>query len=80
MTVVSASGGLLLGCRVTESRDSASTSSVVFAPNAFVRVGVDNLVTVVLPQAEMGQGVSTALPMLVAEELEVGLDQRRWNH
>jgi isoquinoline 1-oxidoreductase beta subunit len=33
-----------------------------------------------LPQAEMGQGVYTALPMLVAEELEVGLDQLRVEH
>ena len=33
-----------------------------------------------LPQAEMGQGIYTALPMLVAEELEIGLDQVRVEH
>ena len=51
-----------------------------FAPNAFVRIGADNTVTVILPQAEMGQGIYTALPMLVAEELEVGLDQVKVEH
>ncbi len=42
-----------------------------FAPDAFIRVGVDGVVTVVVGYSEMGQGVTTALPMLVAEELEV---------
>jgi isoquinoline 1-oxidoreductase beta subunit len=90
ITVATAGGGLLLGCRVGESRRAAasetasapgasagSAASSAFAPNAFVRIGADNTITVILPQAEMGQGVYTALPMLVAEELEVGLDQVR---
>ncbi len=42
-----------------------------FAPDAFIRVGADGVVTVVIGYSEMGQGISTALPMLVAEELEV---------
>ncbi|MGK6310629.1 molybdopterin cofactor-binding domain-containing protein [Variovorax sp. DT-64] len=45
-------------------------ASAPFAPNAFLRVGADGVVTVVCPAAEMGQGVLTALPMLVAEELD----------
>jgi len=45
-----------------------------------VRVGSDDVVTVILPQAEMGQGVYTSLPMLVAEELEVVLDRMRVEH
>jgi isoquinoline 1-oxidoreductase beta subunit len=48
-----------------------------FAPNAFVRVGADGIVTVIVDKAEMGQGVVTGLPMLVAEELEVDLSQVR---
>jgi CO/xanthine dehydrogenase Mo-binding subunit len=48
-----------------------------FAPNAFVRVGADGVVTVIVDKAEMGQGVVTGLPMLVAEELEVDLSQVR---
>ena len=41
-----------------------------FAPNAFLRIGSDDIVTVIVNHSELGQGVYTALPMLVAEELE----------
>jgi len=41
-----------------------------FAPNAFVRIDTDNIVTVVVNQSEMGQGIYTSLPMLIAEELD----------
>ena len=51
-----------------------------FAPNAFLRITPDNRVTVVCGSSEMGQGVLTAIPMLVAEELDadwklVGVEQ-----
>jgi isoquinoline 1-oxidoreductase beta subunit len=42
-----------------------------FAPNAWVRVAPDGSVTLVVARSEMGQGVYTALPMLLAEELDV---------
>lgn len=42
-----------------------------FLPNAWVRVSTDNSVTLVVDRSEMGQGVYTALPMLLAEELDV---------
>ena len=42
---------------------------------AFVRVGHDGHVTVISPKIEMGQGVQTGIAMMVAEELEVGMDQ-----
>ena len=41
-----------------------------FAPNAFIRIGTDDIVTIVVGKSEMGQGVFTSLPMLVAEDLE----------
>jgi isoquinoline 1-oxidoreductase beta subunit len=41
-----------------------------FAPNAFLRIAPDGTVTVFVNHAEMGQGIVTALPMLVAEELD----------
>jgi isoquinoline 1-oxidoreductase beta subunit len=41
-----------------------------FSPNAFLRIGSDGQVTVICGSAEMGQGVLTAIPMLVAEELD----------
>ena len=43
--------------------------------NAFVRIGRDDKVTLVMPQVEMGQGTYTSMSMLIAEELEVDLSQ-----
>ena len=88
VVMAAAGGGLLLGCGADEGRRAASVaakaapaaSPPAFAPNAFVRVGTDEVVTMILPQAEMGQGIYTTLPMLVAEELEIGLDQVRVEH
>jgi len=48
-----------------------------FEPNAFVRIGKDNTVTVVVKHLEMGQGVYTGLPTLVAEELDAAWSQVR---
>jgi isoquinoline 1-oxidoreductase beta subunit len=53
------------------SRPSAET----LALNAWVRIGRDDTVTVLIDRSEMGQGVVTSLAMLVAEELAVDLDQ-----
>jgi isoquinoline 1-oxidoreductase beta subunit len=58
----------------------AAGQSSGFAPNAFIRIDHKGLVTMVMPMVEMGQGVYTALPMLLAEELEVGLDQIQLQH
>src|SRR5213596_2137418 len=41
-----------------------------FAPNAWLRINADERVLILVDRSEMGQGVATALPMLVAEELE----------
>ncbi len=41
-----------------------------FAPNAWLRIGADDTVLVIVDRSEMGQGVATSLPMLLAEELE----------
>jgi isoquinoline 1-oxidoreductase subunit beta len=73
-----AGGGLLLGWswRTAGAQETAS----VFAPNAFIRIGTDGRVTMIIGQVEMGQGAYTAIPMLLAEELEVGLDQVRLEH
>ncbi len=64
-------GGLLLGFRLSSPDEAAAAGE--FAPNAFVRVGRDGKVALIVAQAEMGQGTFTAMPMLIAEELEVDL-------
>jgi len=49
---------------------AATAGSADFAPNAFVRIGTDNTVTVIAKHLEMGQGTYTGLATLVAEELD----------
>jgi isoquinoline 1-oxidoreductase subunit beta len=51
-----------------------------FAPNAFIRIGDDGQIVLTMPYVEMGQGTYTAIPMLIAEELEVDLRQVRLEH
>ena len=41
-----------------------------FDPNAFLRIGADETITMIVNKSEMGQGVYTSIPMLIAEELE----------
>jgi len=46
----------------------------IFAPSVYLRIDSDGVVTIIVHKSEMGQGVKTALPMLIAEELEVDWD------
>lgn len=48
--------------------------------NAYIKIASDNRITVIVPRAEMGQGVSTTLAALIAEELDVALDQISVEH
>src|SRR5712671_4748040 len=79
-----AGGGLLLGWHFdAQGRGAARATKATppaFAPNAFIRIGTDGRVTLVMNQVEMGQGTYTSMPMLLAEELEIGLDQVRLEH
>jgi isoquinoline 1-oxidoreductase beta subunit len=74
------SGGILLGFRLPAFAQPPAASALgeaEFAPNAFIRISRSNVVTIVVGKAEMGQGITTALPMLIAEELEVDLKRLR---
>src|SRR6202042_3212051 len=51
-----------------------------FAPNAFIRIDQSGKTTLVMPQVEMGQGVYTALPMILAEELDADFAQVTLEH
>lgn len=68
-------GGLMIGWVEVANAEPGLGHTVVseFAPNAFIRIDRDGKVTVISPSIEMGQGTYTALPMLVAEELDVDM-------
>ena len=75
-----ASGGLVLGFMLPlggRLARAAEGKSVVYAPNAFLRVAPDNSVTVLVNRLEYGQGVHTSLPMVIADELDADWAQMR---
>jgi isoquinoline 1-oxidoreductase beta subunit len=66
-----AGGGLILSLSFPRLHAVlAAESNGDFAPNAFVRIDPDGKVTFTIPQVEMGQGIYTALSMILAEELD----------
>jgi isoquinoline 1-oxidoreductase beta subunit len=76
-----ATGGLVLGFFMPGAnrfaRAAEEAAKPVYAPNAFLRIAPDNSVTVMVNRLEFGQGVHTALPMLIAEELDADWSQMR---
>ena len=70
------SGALVLAIGVSEALGQ-SGAAPVFQPSAFLKIGADGVVTVVVKHLEMGQGTYTGLPTLVAEELDADWSQLR---
>ncbi|MGB8327425.1 MAG: xanthine dehydrogenase family protein molybdopterin-binding subunit [Steroidobacteraceae bacterium] len=73
-----ASGGLVIAIALPGCAKRAPVRSgppAYLTPNAWLRVGTDNSVTFYCDRSEMGQGVYTALPMLIAEELGVEVEK-----
>ena len=70
-TVV-AGAGLTIGFQLPPGRTAraAAQSTEPFMPNAWIRITPDNVVTIIVDKSDMGQGVLTSMPMLIAEELE----------
>jgi isoquinoline 1-oxidoreductase beta subunit len=66
-----AGGGALFGARLEPLAAGDAASAGEHELNAFVRIAADGRVTIVSKNPEIGQGVKTSLPMLVAEELDV---------
>src|SRR5258707_1299682 len=64
---VAAGAGLVIGFYLPHK---GASQAEAFSPNAYLRISPDNKVTIVVARSEMGQGVRTALPMILAEELE----------
>ena len=71
-TAAVASGGLLLGVSLPGLRD-AQAAATLHTPNAWVHIADDNTITLISARSEMGQGVYTSMPMLIAEELGVDI-------
>src|SRR5215467_6653083 len=72
MTASLAGGTLLLQCAVRpeEAFASEQTAAAKVIPlNAWLKIGTDDSVTIIVSQAEMGQGIRTTLPAVIAEEL-----------
>jgi len=69
---IAAGAGLVIGFYLPHKGGSERDS---FSPNAYLRITPDNKVTIVVARSEMGQGVRTALPMILAEELEADWKQ-----
>ena len=69
---IAAGAGLVIGFYLPHGNESGKDT---FSPNAYLRITPDNKITIVVARSEMGQGVRTALPMILAEELEAD-----WKH
>ncbi|HWY53990.1 MAG TPA: xanthine dehydrogenase family protein molybdopterin-binding subunit [Terriglobales bacterium] len=71
---VAAGAGLVIGFYLPH-RTSSNRAKDGFAPNAYLTITPDGKITVVVARSEMGQGVRTSLPMILAEELEADWKQ-----
>lgn len=71
-TAALATGGLVIAFNVPARlvKKLQAAGETVFTPNAYLRIGSDDTVTVILSHCEMGQGIWTSLSMLIAEELD----------
>ncbi len=76
-----AAAGLTIAASITpfgyRLLNAAEAKKATFKPNIWLEITPDNLVTVTVPAVEMGQGVYTSLPMIVADELEADWKQIR---
>src|SRR6266478_2574067 len=78
-------GGFLLAFHlpvraVNEPVQPPDVTDGKFAPNAFIRIDATGHTTLVMPQVEMGQGVYTAVAMILAEELDADFSQVTLQH
>ncbi|MBT8386860.1 MAG: molybdopterin-dependent oxidoreductase, partial [Ignavibacteria bacterium] len=76
--VVGLSGGGLFLASYVPIQDALANPGddpKIFAPSVYLKIDSNGVVTIIVHRSEMGQGVKTALPMLIAEELEVDWDK-----
>lgn len=78
-------GGLVVAFSIPQAKRfmgvaNAAEAMPLPAPNAFLRIGADDSITVLLAHSEMGQGVWTTLPMLIADELDAEWSKVKVEH
>jgi isoquinoline 1-oxidoreductase beta subunit len=64
------------GLRLLSATELESDTS--FRPNVYLRIAPDDIITVIVNKSEMGQGITTSLPMIIADELEADWKQVRF--
>jgi isoquinoline 1-oxidoreductase subunit beta len=74
--------GLAIGISITPAGykvfNASGQPAALFSPSVWIEITPDDLVTVIVNKSEMGQGVSTSLPMIIADELEADWKQVRF--
>lgn len=78
-------GGLVVAFSIPQAKRfmgvaNSAEAMPLPAPNAFLRIGADDSITVMLAHSEMGQGVWTTLPMLIADELDADWSKVKVEH
>src|ERR1044072_9253608 len=81
-TAAMAAGGLVIAFNVPAGlrKRLAFNADKVLAPNAYLRIGTDDTVSIILSHCELGQGILTSLSMLIAEELDANWESIRAEH
>ena len=70
LTLIIGSSGLITACSPEQAQEIAETRSTEITPNIWVTLASNDSITIQFPATEMGQGTSTSLPLILADELD----------